>query len=263
MFHMYHCAVDDVLSWSNSNPDYSYSCFDYYSNYRSIVGYGWDVLADKPVNYVELTYTSEEIGRRISLKVGDVTFDVTLEGGNATILAPSLESDDLLFGKMRGGVFDNPVNLQRVSQWQVPDSSSIVVPSSGFSNWLMKKEIFVQKPSLAIFDIVSGNGAELLIDGKAMMKHLNPYRTAMRSEKVLLALQKGKHEIVLRSFNRFEDTACAGLSLSDSQIVHKMKVRLPLTVKDELVRISVSALDRDSQHTDCGLHNLRLRLLRK
>ena len=47
MFHMYHCAVDDVLSWSNSNPDYSYSCFDYYSNYRSIVGYGWDVLVDK------------------------------------------------------------------------------------------------------------------------------------------------------------------------------------------------------------------------
>ena len=263
IFHMYHFAFDEVLSWSNSDPDYSYSCFDYYSNYRSIVGYGWNVQVDSPVNYVELTYTSEEIGRRICLKVADETFDVILEATDVTLLTPSLDSENVLFGRMRGGAFDNPVNTQRVSEWQVPDSSCVVVQSSGFSNWLMKKEILVQKPSLAIFDIVAGNGAELLIDGKPMMKHLNPYRTVMRSEKVMLDLQKGRHEIVLRSYNRFEDTACAGLSLSDSQIVHKMKVRLPSTVKDRLVHVSLSALDRDSQHTDCGLHNLRVRLLRK
>ena len=263
IFHMYHCGVDDILSWSNSDPDYSYSCFDYYSNYRSIVGYGWDVMVERPINYVELTFTSEEIGRRICLKVGDETFDLILNGDDKTMLVSSVESESIMFGRMRGGVFDNPVNIQRVSQWQVPDSSCIVVPSSGFSNWLMKKEVFVQKPCLAIFDIVAGNGAELLIDGKQMVKHLNPYRTTMRSEKIMLDLQKGRHEIVLRSYNRFEDTACAGLSLSDLQIVYMMKVRLTSTIKDGLVHVSVSASDRDSQHTDCGLHNLRFRLLRK
>ena len=34
--------ADEVLSWQNASPDYSYSCFDYYSNYRSTVGYTWN-----------------------------------------------------------------------------------------------------------------------------------------------------------------------------------------------------------------------------
>ena len=95
-----------------------------------------------------------------------------------------------------------------------------------------------------------------------MMKHLNPYRTESRMEKVLIELREPEIEVLLRSYNRFEDRACAGFRLSDEQKAYRMTVDLPDTVKGSKVSVSLKAADRESPHTDCGLHNLRLSLLR-
>ena len=77
------------------------------------------------------------------------------------------------------------------------------------------------------------NGMELLIRDNvtgeyvSMMKHLNPYRTTDRSEKVLMDIPAGRHEVVLRSYNRFEDSVVAGLELSDDQRVYRKTLILP------------------------------------
>ena len=41
-------SAEETLSWKNATPDYSYSCFDYYSNYRSTVAYNWLVATVCP-----------------------------------------------------------------------------------------------------------------------------------------------------------------------------------------------------------------------
>ena len=257
-----HRIGSDLLSWKNALPYYSYSCFDYYSNYRSTVGYGWDVNLQRPVSSVELTYTSEEIGRRVRLDVGGVEMDVTLTGELSSDLKTYVKIDSLRFGRMRGGVFDNAVSLERVPQWQDLETGSVEVFSTGFSNYLMTAEVYADKPCVAILDVRAGNGVEVIVDGKTMMKHLNPYRTTDRTEKVMLDLHKGRHELVLRSFNRFEESACAGMSFADEQKVYKMKVVLPATVGKGLVNVGIQPLDRPSPHTDCELHNVSLRLLK-
>ena len=58
-----------TLSWENAAADYSYSCFDYYSNYRSTVGYNWVLSGKKRVSEVEVYYTAQELGRKVSLQV--------------------------------------------------------------------------------------------------------------------------------------------------------------------------------------------------
>lgn len=253
---------NDLLSWKNALPDYSYSCFDYYSNYRSTVGYGWDVMLQRPVSAVELTYTSEEIGRQVKVAVGDVEVDLTLTGDISADLKTSAVIDSLKFGRMRGGVFDNAVAVERVPQWVAMESDSMEVPSTGFANHLMTADVYADKPCTAIIDVRAGNGVEVLINGKAMMKHLNPYRTTDRTEKVMLELHKGVNKVVLRSFNRFEDTVCAGMSLADEQKVYKVRVALPATVSKGLVHVGIRPLDRPSPHTDCELHNVSVRLMK-
>ena len=251
-----------ALSWENADKDYSYSCFDYYSNYRSTVGYGWDVSVGRSVSSVELTYTSEEIGRRVRLTVGDETFDLTLGGDNAVSLKAEAELGPLSFGRMRGGVFDNPVLVTRVPEWRHVNGNVAETDCHGFANYLMTAEVEVKSDSQVVLDVLAGNGVEVLVDGTAMMKHLNPYRTTGRTEKVLLDLAKGKHRVVVRSYNRFEESACAGLSLAPDQKVYTMKVLLPVRLSGGVVHVGVEPLDLQSPHTDCGLHNLRLRLMK-
>ena len=262
MFRFNHCLGGELLSWKNTQPDYSYSCFDYYSNYRSTVGYGWDVQMQRPVSSVELTYTAEEVGRDVRLNVGGVEVDVTLTDDFSADLKTYASLDGIRFGLMRGGVFDNAVSVERVPQWVALETGSAEVHSTGFANYLMTAEIYADKPCVAILDVRAGNGAEVVIDGKTIMKHLNPYRTKDRTEKVMLDLQKGRHEVVLRSYNRFEETACAGISLAGEQKVYKMKVRLPEPVGKGLVRVGLRPLDRPSPHTDCELHNVSIRLVK-
>ena len=74
----------EILPQTSANSvrtaNYSYDCFDYYSNYRSTVSYEW-ALKKKALK-VELTYTPEELGDEITLN--DQL--VKLEGGKAITL---------------------------------------------------------------------------------------------------------------------------------------------------------------------------------
>lgn len=255
------CA-DEVLSWYNASSDHSYSCFDYYSNYRSTVGYGWNVLARRPVSSLELTYTAEELGRKVRLTVGDMNLDVILEQGEAVPVKADVRLDSLRYGRMRGGIFDNSVSLERVSEWTPMPEGKIVIPSSSFANYLSQAQVSVKKTSSVVLDVTAGNGVEVLVDGRTMTKHLNPYRTSERTEKLLLDLEKGVHEVVIRSYNRFEDRVHTGVSLSDDQVVYRMRITLPRTLEKGNVYVSVSSSDNVSPHTDCELHNLKLRLLK-
>jgi alpha-L-fucosidase len=126
----------------------------------------------------------------------------------------------------------------------------------------MTADVYADKACTAILDVRAGNGVEVLVDGKAMMKHLNPYRTTDRTEKVMLELHKGQNKVVMRSFNRFEETVCAGMALADEQKVYKVKVTLPSAVSKGLVHVGIQPLDRPSPHTDCELHNVRVKLVK-
>ena len=127
----------------------------------------------------------------------------------------------------------------------------------------MTGSLWLDRPSRIIFDVRAGNGMELMVDGKIMAKHLNPYRTTDRTEKIMLDLTKGKHQIVMRSYNRFEESACIGLAVTEHPKIYKMEVELPKKLDDRDISVSISPLDRPSPHTDCGLHNLNLRLVRR
>ena len=262
IFSPFNLSGNASLSWKNAVPQYSYSCFDYYSNYRSTVGYTWNVGLDRPVSAVELTYTEEEIGRQVRLCVGDMTMDLTLDDGEEILISQAVSIDSLRLGRMRGGTFDNLISLERVSEWTEIPYGSLASDASPFSNYLMTGNIWLERPSKVILDVRSGNGMELMVDGWSMAKHLNPHRTTDRTEKIMLDLMKGKHKIVLRSYNRFEDSACIGMSVPDTSKVFKMKVDLPQRLDSEDVTVKLTPLDKPSPHTDSGLHNVILRLVR-
>ena len=129
-----------------------------------------------------------------------------------------------------------------------------------FSNYVMSAQLDVKTPGYHVLDVTSGNGVEVVVNGKTMLKHLNAYRTTERVEKVLLDLPAGQTSIIVRAYNRFEDTLVCGVSLAGFQEVYTKKVKLPSRLNPGARTIKVYADDKSSPHSDCGLHNLIIRL---
>ena len=177
----------------------------------------------------------------------------------------SLDLESVLAGhrfeRIRGGVFDGPSSWEAYAPGSFTRSNDLVQTKiSPFSNYVMSAQLDVKTPGYHVLDVTAGNGVEVVVNGQTMTKHLNPYKTEEMTEKILLDLPAGQATILVRAYNRFSHNLTCGLKLTDFQEIYTMKVKLPSRLPAGVRTIKVYADDLESPHTDCGLHNLRIRL---
>ncbi len=242
--------------------NYSYDCFDYYSNYRSTVSYEW--VFPKNTKKVALTYTPEELGKEITLN----SQQVKLEGGKAITLKidPKTQWGKRYICGPEFNVFDrtssieanpNKTPLRKGGEWREINDEKITLPVNLIEDYYLMQTIESPKAQDILLDVAAGNAIELFVNGVSVMKHNNPYRCKYREEKVLVHLEKGSNQIILRAYNRFEKETTLLLRPSDEQIIYKQHVILN-TPAD---RIKVRRTDLATQHTDTELHNLQVEKL--
>ena len=255
----------EVLPQTNANDtrtsNYSYDCFDYYSNYRSTVSYEWG-LPKKNTTKVELTYTPEELGKEIMLN----DQPVKLEGGKAITLKVDSKTT---WGKRyvcgpEFNLFDHAstintnldkVPLRKGGEWKEMTEEKITLPVNIIEDYFMMQTVESPKEQDILLDVAAGNGIELFVNGVSVMKHLNPYRCKYREEKVLVHLKKGTNQLVLRAYNRFEKETTLMLRPSLEQVIYKQNVVLDTPTN----RVKVRRTGLATQHTDTELHNLRVK----
>ena len=253
----------EVLPQTNANvartSNYSYDCFDYYSNYRSTVSYEW-ALPKKNTTKVELTYTPEELGKEISLN-GQL---MKLEGGKATALKvdPKTQWGKRYYCGPEFNLFDRAstieANLNKTplrkkgGEWKEVNDEKITLPVNLIEDYYLMQTVESPKAQDILLDVAAGNGIELFVNGVSVMKHLNPYRCKYREEKVLVHLNKDTNVIVLRAYNRFEKETTLLLRPSAEQVIYKQNVTLNAPAE----RVKVRRTDLATQHTDTELHNL-------
>lgn len=254
-------SQSETLSWANSQPEYSYSCFDYYSNYRSTVSYAWTVDVHKPADEIELIYTSDEEGRNILLEVDGADIPLTLTATDSIQLSSAPQLHGFGYQRIRGGVFDGPASWDGISAASFEPSDSLIErPVMPFSNHLMMASVQVPASGMYVLDVTAGNGMEVVVNGSTQAKHLNPYRTVCRTEILLVDLSEGENRVMIRGYNRFENALSLGMAASEDQTVLSMRVKLPAALRKGCRNITLKAADCLSGHADCCLHNLRIRL---
>jgi len=255
----------EVMPQTNANSvrtaNYSYDCFDYYSNYRSTVSYEWALK--KNTKKVELTYTPEELGDEITLN--DQL--VKLEGGKAFTLQvdPKTQWGKRYICGPEFNLFDRASTIEaslektplrkKGGAWKEVTEEKITLPVNLIEDYYLMQMVESPKAQDILLDVAAGNGVELFVNGVSVMKHLNPYRCKYREEKVLVHLEKGTNVIVLRAYNRFEKETSLLLRPSVEQMIYKQTVSLDAPVDRVKVRRSGLA----TQHTDTELHNLRVK----
>ena len=255
----------EVLPQASANAkrtsNYSYDCFDYYSNYRSTVSYDW-TLPKKNATKVELTYTPEELGKEITLN--DQL--VTLEGGKAVTLKidPKTQWGKRYICGPEFNLFDrastieadlNTVPLRKGGIWREISEEKTTLPVGLINDYYIMQDIVSPKAQDILLDVAAGNAIELYVNGISVMKHINPYRCQYREEKVLVHLNKGTNQIILRVYNRFEKETTFLLRQSAEQVIYKQNV----TLETPTNQITVRRTGLATQHTDTELHNLRVK----
>ena len=254
-------VLPQIASNTTRTSNYSYDCFDYYSNYRSTVSYEWR-LPKKNTTKVELTYTPEELGKEIALNEQAVT----LEGGKAITLKvdPKTQWGKRYVCGPEFNLFDrastieanlNKVPLRKGGEWKEVTEEKITLPVNIIEDYYLMQTVESPKEQDILLDVAAGNGIELFVNGTSVMKHLNPYRCKYREEKVLVHLKKGANQLVLRAYNRFEKETTLMLRPSLEQVIYKQNVVLDTPTN----RVKVRRTDLATQHTDTELHNLRVK----
>ena len=255
----------EVLPQASANAkrtsNYSYDCFDYYSNYRSTVSYEW-ALPKKNTTKVELTYTPEELGKEITLN----DQPVTLEGGKAVTLKidPKTQWGKRYICGPEFNLFDrastieadlNTVPLRKGGIWREISEEKTTLPVGLINDYYIMQDIVSPKAQDILLDVAAGNAIELYVNGISVMKHINPYRCQYREEKVLVHLNKGTNQIILRVYNRFEKETTFLLRQSAEQVIYKQNV----TLETPTNQITIRRTGLATQHTDTELHNLRVK----
>ena len=256
----------EVLPQANAKvartSNYSYDCFDYYSNYRSTVSYEW-ALSKKNATKVELTYTPEELGKEISMN----NQLVKLEGGKAITLKvdPKTQWGKRYICGPEFNLFDRASTIEaslektplrkKGGAWKEVSEEKITLPVNLIEDYYLMQTVESPKAQDILVDVAAGNAIELFVNGVSVMKHLNPYRCTYREEKVLVHLNKGTNVILLRAYNRFEKETSLLLRPSAEQVIYKQNVVLDAPTDRVMVRRTGLA----TQHADTELHNLLIK----
>lgn len=248
-------------------PNYSYSCFDYYSNYRSTVSYQWNI--NKPnLKELEFTYTPQEVGKELSVEVDGTTYTVTLNEGKAQKLNVSPKT---IWGQRYlcgpgSSLFDAPATIEtsldkapiRKGEWKEVKEEMAKFPANILETYFVMQNINSPKAQDVLVNVGAGNGIEVYLNGKSVMKHLNPYRCTFREETVLLPLEKGDNQIIVRAYNRFEKETGYLLRPSNEQIIYKQNFVLPQTAQGKNHTIIVKQKNLPAIHKDTELYNLNV-----
>ena len=261
----------EVLPQTSANSirtaNYSYDCFDYYSNYRSTVSYEW-ALAKKNATKLALTYTPQELGKEIELTTSgnDNAQLVKLEGGKAITLKidPKTKWGKRYICGPEFNLFDrastieasmDKVPLRKGGEWKEVTEEKITLPVNLIEDYYMMQTVESPKAQDILLDVAAGNAIEVYVNGVSVMKHNNPYRCKYREEKVLVHLEKGTNQIILRAYNRFEKETTILLRPSTEQVIYKQDVTLNAPTE----RVKVRQTGLATLHTDTELHNLRVK----
>lgn len=257
-----------LLTAQNATPNYSYSCFDYYSNYRSTVSYSWNVRKNG-LKRMNLIYTQQEAGKEVTITVDGKEYTVKLENGKAqTLPAARLAWGERYLCGPGSSVFDGPSTLEtslqqvplRKGEWKAVAKEQDEFQANILETYFLMQEVEAAKAQDYLVEVGAGNGIEVYLNGQSLMKHLNPYRCTFRTEKVLLPLQKGKNQIVLRLYNRFEKKTGYLLRPAAEQTIYRQEWVLPETASGTSHTLTVRQNGLPSQHTDTELSNLRIQL---
>ncbi len=229
----YSVVKENVLTAQNAMPRYGYSSLNYYAGYKSLIAYHWAFTSDKKEITPEILFTENEKGKTLCLEIDGTRQLVTLDSPLCRTETPETNSVAWgnLYQKNGRGVFGfleeekvtgigdgaesgagsraEPTGIDPWQGWErVPAFAYGTKHSLSIGqrrSVVFLQEIASEREHTVAVEIGSGNAVYVLLNGQYITAHFSPERLGYQTEIVLLPLQKGNNQLVIKYYNGYEN----------------------------------------------------------
>jgi len=110
-----------------------------------------------------------------------------------------------------------------------------------------------------LVSITSGDALSVLLNGKTLVLHNNPYKEESMQDVVLLELKKGKNQLLVKVFNCFQKEVYMGIGTHVPQKIYVKKLEPVHFHKGEYFPIQWRLNNPVTPHETLHLPNLKLK----
>lgn len=264
----------NLLVPAEAVPLYAYSSIDYYTGFRSMIAYTWGFEEAAPKIRPVVFYTDNEKGKDICMRVDGKEKRIRLEGGRkvkpASLLAGEKVKPGKTWIKNSGSVFGSrPLSGKKVYPGE---------EGSGWEEWtgfrwgaiqerkarerssvLLLQELEAEKAGDWMVEVGSGNGIQVILNGEYISVHTSPRGQVYNRETVLLPLKKGKNQLLLKLYNRFEKKLCFSLDTCENAFIYRLEAGEYLLKPEKRHRCEVHLWHPEVPNRAMRLNNLRIK----
>ena len=264
------------LDFQHALKYYSYSCIDYYTNYRSVVKLEWNFLCKKGEINPFLNYTKGELGAEIELiwngksnhftlkeeeKIPLNKIPGTINWGNRFSYGPfesDLESNPGSVAPELNTDLDwnrgEQLKWKQLMNWENGKEDSVT--TKPFESRYILQEISSDKSQKQLVEICSGDGVQIWLNGENLVTHNNLRGSSRNKELVLLPLKAGKNQLLVKFHNRFGYEMIYNIDSHVDQTLFQQK--LPQQNVKGIGRCEMKLLHPASPHQPLRLNNVSI-----
>jgi len=265
-----------VLDQHNAFKYYSNSGIDYNSRYQSTIQEEWTLFINTAGAHIPvLHYTDQEKDRVINLNLNGQNSVISLSGDDAVILKNNTATlkwgPIYLTGPISSGIDgisgpiididpDKPWGRNN-STWELTgweNNQTYTLSADRLQAWYMLQEVSSPVDQQILVSITSGDAVSVLLNGKILVLHNNPFKKESMQDIVLLDLKKGKNQLLIKIFNCFQKEVRMGIGKQIPQRVYHKKLAPVSFRKGEYVPIQWKLGNPITPHETLNMPNLRL-----
>ena len=263
-----------ILKANNATPLFGHSSLNYYAGYKSLIGYDWAVNSRKSSVTPEITYTESEIGRQIQLQMGNETHSIKLDSLNMKSVKVAKNSIKWgnIYRKPGRGVFGftdeegvtnvNPNSSD--SRWEQIDNFKL---GEVYNEAITEREsvVFLQEiestiSQTAAVKIKSGNAVYILLNGEYITAHFSPDRVPDQEEVVLLQLNKGSNQLIVKYYNGYNKEFSYSITPLEEWQQYSVKLPALKIDKSKVHNVSIRSNDAVSRVSPLKMNNITISL---
>ena len=254
-----------VLTAANAIPVYAYSSMDYYSSFRSTVGYTWHFSGKAPSTTPTLLYTAGNEGDAIRLEIDGKAQDIVLEGGTARPLTVKPESvkwgEARLFGPQEerfngGDLPEGEGSLRTDIEWGEP----ITIPTADKQAVYLKHTLTsdCEQDILVAFGIA--DGFRVVLNGETLSMRTFVGGMERKPEVLKLHLQRGENTLWVELYNRYGDAVEYMINPDIPQEMYALPLQAVELYPGEIHDCSFRLAHPANKNSDMGLRDIQIEL---
>lgn len=197
------------LTSANAIPVYAYSSMDYYSSFRSVVGYEWHFASGARTVRPTLVYTAGEEGEEVRVEIDGRTQLVTLEGGEALPLdgePGGVEwGETRIFGPRKDYFDGEPI--KELGSGKVMETlrpgTTLTIPTGEKEAVYVEHTLTSDRARDILVAFGAADGLRVLLNGETLATRTYVGGVERRPEVLRLRLRKGENKLMVELYNRY------------------------------------------------------------